>query len=485
MQISRATWWYGLPLGLWCGLLWAASGADQPFAADRLPPTVAQALQAAQIPAEAVSIVVQDVATQDRLLGWNAGVPRNPASLMKLVTTYSALSALGAAKTWETEIRGEEPKEGILTGNLYVVGAGDPGLTLEHWETLLRALRIRGVREIRGNLVLDGDGFQEIAQDPNSFDHQGYRAYNTAPEVLQVGFKAVTLTLEGVGDRVLVSPNFDFPGLAIENALMLKAGPCPEDWKSTFERKISDDGRAARIVLNGGYIASCGKKTLSYSILSNDNYILATFSKIWNELGGVFSGLIMQGKAPTDLPVLAAHLSPPLADQIREINKFSNNLMARTLFLDLGWTQGMAHASTEGSFRRIREILALEGLQFPELVMENGAGLSRQARITAEHLNGLLVRAARGPYQAEFIASLGLLGMDGTVEKRLPGEGLAGRFHLKTGSLEGVSALAGYGLTRSGRLLSFVIMVNHAEAASAKPVQDALLRWIGKELPAD
>jgi len=450
-----------------------------------LPPAVAQALQAAHIPAEAVSIVVQDVATQGRLLGWNVDVPRNPASLMKLVTTYSALSALGPAKTWETEIRGAEPKDGVLTGDLYVVGTGDPGLTLEHWETLLRALRIRGVREIRGNLVLDVSRFQEFAQDPNSFDHQGYRAYNTVPEALQVGFKAVTLTLEGVGDRVLANPNFDLPGLTIENRLALRAGLCPEDWKSTFERKVSDDGRGARIVLSGNYFASCGKKSLSYSVLSNNAYILSTFSKIWSELGGVFSGQVTQGKAPPELPVLATHLSPPLADQIREINKFSNNLMARTLFLDLGWAEGMMHASTEASVRRIRETLALDGLQFSELVMENGSGLSREARITAEHLSQLLVRAARGPYQAEFIASLGLLGMDGTVEKRLPGEGLEGRFHLKTGSLEGVSALAGYGLTRSGRLLSLVIMVNHAQTASAKSVQDALLRWIGKELPAD
>ncbi len=485
MQISRVVCRCGVLLGLWCGLLWSASGAAQPFAVDQLPSVVLRALQAAHIPAEAVSIVVQDVATQDRLLGWNADVPRNPASLMKLVTTYSALMALGPAKTWETEIRGLEPKDGTLEGNLYVAGVGDPGLTLERWETLLRALRIRGVREIRGNLVLDTSRFVEGAQDPNSFDHQGYRAYNTVPEALQVGFKAVTLTLEGVGDRVLARPNFDLPGLTIENGLSLKAGPCPEDWKSTFERKISDDGRTAHIVLTGGYVASCGKKSISYNVLSNNNYILATFAKIWSELGGGFSGKVTAGKAPVGLPVLVSQASPALAEQIREINKFSNNLMARTLFLDLGWTEDMERASAETSICKIRDILAHEGMQFPELVMENGSGLSRQTRITAEHLSQLLARAASGPYQAEFIASLGLLGMDGTVDKRLPGEGLEGRFHLKTGSLEGVSALAGYGLTRTGRPTTLVIIINHAQTYGAKSVQDALLRWIGKELPAD
>ncbi|MDE2259497.1 MAG: D-alanyl-D-alanine carboxypeptidase/D-alanyl-D-alanine-endopeptidase, partial [Betaproteobacteria bacterium] len=176
------------------------------------------------------------------------------------------------------------------------------------------------------------------------------------------------------------------------------------------------------------------------------------------------------------------HRSSPLAEQIRETNKYSNNLMARTLFLDMGGAIGMEQFTEESSLQKIRDTLAQQGLQFSELVMENGSGLSRQARISANHLNQLLVKAAQGPYQAEFVASLGLLGMDGTVEKRLPGEGLEGRFHLKTGSLDGVSSLAGYGLTRSGHLLSLVFIVNHPQAAAAKPAQDALLLWIGKEL---
>ncbi len=481
MQISSVGRRFKAMLILWMGLQWAASGVAVAIE-DSLPPGVARALQEAHIPAEAVSIVVQEVATPDRLLNWNGDVARSPASLMKLVTTYSALMALGPAKTWDTEIRGGEPERGVLTGNLYVIGAGDPGLTLENWETLLRALRIRGVREIRGNVVLDMSRFRVEVQDPNGFDHQGFRAYNTLPEALQVGFKAVTLTLEDVGNRVLVSPDFDLPGLRIENRLIPKTGTCPEDWKSTFERKVIDDGRTARITLAGDYVVSCGKKALYYSILSNDNYISATFVKIWSELGGTFSGKVVEGKTPDGLPLLAMHRSPPLAEQIRETNKYSNNLMARTLFLDMGGVAGMEQFTEESSVQKIRDTLAQQGLQFPELVLENGSGLSRQARISANHLNQLLVKAAQGPYQAEFVASLGLLGMDGTVEKRLLGEGLEGRFHLKTGSLDGVSSLAGYGLTRSGHLLSLVFIVNHPQAAAAKSAQDALLRWIGREL---
>ncbi len=481
MQISSGGRSFKAMLILWVGLQCFVSYAAG-VVTSSLPPGVSEALQRSHIPAESVSIVVQEVASQDRLVSWNGDVARAPASLMKLVTTYSALMALGPAKTWDTEIRGEEPENGILKGNVYVIGAGDPGLTLENWETLLRTLRIRGVREIRGNLVLDMSRFRVEVHDPNSFDHQGFRAYNTLPEALQVGFKAVTLSLEGVGNRVLVSPDFDFPGLSIENLLTPRAGPCPEDWKSSLERKIVDDGETARIILVGSYVVSCGKKALYYSILSNDNYILATFAKIWSELGGTFSGKVARGRAPDGLPLLAMHRSPPLAEQIREANKYSNNLMARTLLLDMGGATGAEQSSEESGVQKIRDTLAQQGLQFSELVVENGSGLSRQSRISANHLNQLLVKAAEGPYQAEFMASLGLLGMDGTVEKRLPGEGLEGRFHLKTGSLEGVSSLAGYGLTRSGRLVSLVFIVNHPQAGAAKPAQDALLLWIGREL---
>lgn len=479
MGISRGLGYFWVMVGLALGL--GCAFAAPPPLQQPLPASVVQALVEAGVPVGAVSVVVQELSASEPLLRWNGDIPRSPASLMKLVTTYSALKAFGTAKTWETRVLGAWPQQGRVAGNLYIVGDGDPELTLERWEALLRDLRIRGVREIRGDLVLDEGALQPGAEDPTAFDHQGFRPYNTVPQALQVGFKAVTLTLETEGPRVLVLPNFDFPALRIDNRLKAGEGGCPDNWKSGIDHRILVNGAQVQILLQGRFPRGCGRKTWSFSVFSNEQYIAQTFRRIWRELGGTLSGTVRLGTVPAGLAVLASTRSPALADLMRPINKYSNNLMARTLFLDLG-RDAESPGTPQTGAARVRAVLAAHGLVFPELVLENGAGLSRRERISADHLIALLVQASHEPTQAEFISSLALSGQEGTLERRALGEGLDGRFHLKTGSLEEVSGLAGYADTCSGRRIALVFIVNHAQAAAARPAQDALLRWIA-EMP--
>ncbi|MDE1989197.1 MAG: D-alanyl-D-alanine carboxypeptidase, partial [Betaproteobacteria bacterium] len=279
-----------LALGL--GLLWAPWGVPAELVQPPLPAPVAGALAEAGIPADAVSVVVQDLSASHPLLSWNGDTPRAPASLMKLVTTYSALAAFGPAWVWETRVFGPAPVQGRVNGNLYVVGVGDPDLTLERWEDLLRDLRIRGVRQIRGDVVLDASAFQPEPETPGAFDHQAFRTYNTLPAALQVGFKAVTLTLEAEGRHVLALPNFEFPGLEIVNRLQPVAGNCPESWKTGIGREVEDSGGKARIILRGSYPASCGRKSMSFSVFSNESYIAQAFRTLWRQLGGSLSGTV-------------------------------------------------------------------------------------------------------------------------------------------------------------------------------------------------
>ncbi|MDE1942329.1 MAG: D-alanyl-D-alanine carboxypeptidase/D-alanyl-D-alanine-endopeptidase [Betaproteobacteria bacterium] len=484
MRISRGKALRQMLLALGLGLMLALRGVLAEPGQPSLPAPVAGALAEAGIPPDAVSVVVQDLSTAHPLLSWNGDTPRAPASLMKLVTTYSALAAFGPAWTWETRVYGPAPRQGRVDGNLYVVGVGDPDLTLERWENLLRDLRIRGVRQIRGDVVLDASAFQPEPEDPGAFDHQAFRTYNTLPAALQVGFKAVTvtLTLDAEGRHVLTLPNFEFPGLEIVNRLQPAAGSCPADWKNGIERQVEDNGSKARITLRGRFPSGCGRKSMSFSVFSNESYIAQAFRTLWRQLGGSLSGRVRLGPAPSpELPMLAVTRSPPLADQLRLINKYSNNLMARTLLLDLGREEGRPASRAQGA-AYIRQILAQRGLQFPELVVENGCGLSRQELISAGHLNALLIQASREPTQAEFVSSLAISGLDGTAERRFPDGEIEGRFHLKTGSLDDVSGMAGYGDTRSGHRVALVFVVNHAHAAAAKPAQEALLRWIGDSL---
>jgi serine-type D-Ala-D-Ala carboxypeptidase/endopeptidase (penicillin-binding protein 4) len=163
---------------------------------------------------------------------------------------------------------------------------------------------------------------------------------------------------------------------------------------------------------------------------------------------------------------------------VRDINKYSNNVMARQLYLAIAAEQAGAPATNENGQRAIKAWLAKRGLDFPELVMENGAGLSRVERISAQSLTTLLVAAFRSPLMPELVASLPLVAVDGTMRKRMKSEAVAGQAHIKTGSLADVRSIAGYVLDRSGRHLAVTMIVNHPNAGQAQAAQDALLNWV-------
>ena len=165
--------------------------------ADQLPSAVAQALKSAGIPQDAAATWVSEVDAARPRLAVNARVALNPASTMKLVTTFAALDLLGPAYVWKTEAfaSGTLGGDGVLAGDLHLRGGGDPRLTYEQFGRLLRQIRARGIREIRGDLVLDRSAFAISEADPGQFDARPMRPYNVAPDALLLNFKAVTLQL--------------------------------------------------------------------------------------------------------------------------------------------------------------------------------------------------------------------------------------------------------------------------------------------------
>lgn len=201
------------------------------------------------------------------------------------------------------------------------------------------------------------------------------------------------------------------------------------------------------------------------------------FRALWEESGGRWAGDVAEGVAPPETVPLLEFESPPLGELIRPLNKHSSNVMARMLYLSLGEEKFGAPATLEKSAKAVRDILRAEGLEFPELVLENGAGLSRSERISAASMGRLLLAAYRSPYFAELESALPIVAIDGTLKRRFDGSAVKGRAHLKTGSLKDVRALAGYLIDRNGRRLALVMFVNHPNAAQAEAAQAALLEW--------
>jgi len=448
--------------------------------APALPEPVARALAEAGIPESAAAFYVHEIGAERPLIAAGAERSMNPASTIKLVTTYAALELLGPAFQWVTEAYAAGAlSDGVLAGDLVLKGRGDPKLTLENFWLLLRSLRGRGLREIQGDLVLDRTYFAAKDHDPARFDEQPTRPYNTGPDALLVNFKAVRLLFVPDSEarlvRILAEPAL--PQVQIVNRLTLVNGPCG-DWAGRLKVDAQGGSAATRLTFSGRFAASCGERARSYSVLPHAHYVLGLFRELWRELGGTFTGTVRDGAVGPDARLIAAVESPALAQVVRDMNKFSNNVMARQIYLTLGAEGAGEPATPEKADRVIREWLAGKGLLVPELMLENGSGLSRSERISARNLGLLLLSSFRSPVMPELIASLPLAAVDGTMKKRLSDADVAGQAHIKTGSLTGVRAIAGYVLDAQGRRLVVVSIVNHPNAGSAQAAQDALLAWI-------
>jgi D-alanyl-D-alanine carboxypeptidase/D-alanyl-D-alanine-endopeptidase (penicillin-binding protein 4) len=466
----------------WLALLagWLATAT----AADPLPPTARMALEHAGIPAEAVAVWVQPVDGAGPSLALNADRPMNPASVMKLVTAFAALDALGPAHRWTTRLVHDGAiRDGTLDGALYLVGGADPVLGYERLWKMLRRLRALGIERIAGDIVLDGSVLRLPPHDPAAFDGKGLRPYNSGPYGLLMHFNTLQLALypaPHAGEAVTVAAEPPLAGVVIDNRLQTADGPC-EVWYRDLEASL-EPGR--RLVLSGTLPASCGARNWSAAPLPPEAFGSALVAGVWAEIGGRLQGRVGLGVAPPGATTLFEDESASLSEVLREMNKWSSNVIARQLLAALGASAAAAGGiepepdMVRGGARLAAERLAAAGIDTRGLVIENGAGLSRLERIRADSLGQLLIAAWRQPWMPEFVAALPIAGQDGTARKRLAGSPANGRAHIKTGTLDGVRAFAGYVLDHDGRRHAVVMMVNHPEAAASQAAQDALIEWV-------
>lgn len=449
---------------------------------DTLPEPVARILSAHQMPAESISLFAQDVAENTPLLAVNIDVPRNPASTIKLLTTFLALESLGPAYQWKTEsYLGGTLSHGLLDGDLYIKGYGDPFMVIERFWLFLRQMKGHGLRKISGDLVVDNSYFEITEIDPGAFDGQSSRTYNVIPDALLVNFQAIDFAFypDPKADRVKIVAEPTPFNLDIQNHLRLKDGFCG-GYHNGIRISVSDELNQNRITFSGNYRSACQEYRLTRSVLRAPTYAYGVFRNLWEESGAELDGVLRVGQVPEQLESFVTTLSPPLSDIIRGVNKWSNNVMARHLLLTIGAERFGPPATVNKGREAAADYLADIGLDFPELRIDNGAGLSRTTQISAGNLGRVLMAARDSVYSAEFVSSLPLAGLDGTLRKRFLEEDLKGHMHLKTGRLDGVFAMAGYIRARSGREYVVVAIQNHPNAhrGPGEETQSEFLRWV-------
>ena len=476
--------------------LWVTCWPTLASAQAPLPPEVAAAMDRVRVPREALAAVVVELApalgaaaataAPTPRLAWQPQAAVNPASLMKLLTTYAALDVLGPAWMWSTPVwlQGALPgnASGVFDGNLVIKGSGDPKLVMERVWLLLRRVQQLGVREIRGDIVLDRTAFEVPDQSPAEFDGEALRPYNVRADALLLNYKAVTFTLTPDPARgvAVVSTEPALAGVRVDSRVPLAAGAGAAacgDWRATLQADFADP---LRLRFKGVYSAACGEMQWPAAYSDAGSYNERMLAGLWAEMGGKLTGRVRDGIAPPTPPTFEVN-SPPLAEVIRDINKYSNNLMAQQLFLTLALTQ-----RGRGTPELAREVLqqwlvGRYGEAGRAVVVDNGSGLSRDTRVSAQLLARLLQDAAASPVMPELMGSLPVSGTDGTMKRT---KTLTGRAHLKTGSLRDVTGVAGYLLAPSGRRYVLVGIINHPNAAAARPALEALIQWAADDGPA-
>jgi D-alanyl-D-alanine carboxypeptidase/D-alanyl-D-alanine-endopeptidase (penicillin-binding protein 4) len=446
-----------------------------------IPPTVVAALRAAKVPESAVGMIVMPLDGGAPILENHADEALNPASTMKLVTTFAALENLGPAFEWHTGLYTDGSIEGdTLKGNLYVRGGGDPSLTYERVWLLLRDLKALGVRKVAGDLILDRSYFKLPAARPDapSFDEQPERAYNVGPDALLMNFKALRFDIVSDEHTAAVRIDPEMAGVNATSRFKVVAMPC-DSWRSGWERpEIVGSGGQVHVTLQGRFPRNC-RQDRYLGLLDPVEFADRLTRGLWTELGGSIAGKTREGVTPADAQRLADQPSAALAQVIRDVNKLSNNTMARTIFLTLGAEHPQpGRDSAASAVQLINDWLAKRNLRFTELTLENGAGLSREERVSPRHLAQLLQVAAHSPYGPELLSSLPILGIDGTLVHRLVDTPEAGQGHLKTGTLDDSKAIAGVMRDHTGHEWVVVAIANHPRADAAQPAFDRLLEWV-------
>lgn len=447
--------------------------------ARELPRPVRAALERAGVPLAAVGAVVMPVDRGAAIVAHNPDEPLNPASVMKIVTAYAALDLLGPAFTFDTDFLVTGGLSGgVLEGDLHIHGGGDPKLTSDRLWIALHDLRSRGVREVRGDIVIDRSYFAPAAHDPGRFDNDPRRAYNVGPDALLLNFHAIEFRFIPSERGVQVAPQPDLPNIEIVSRIKPLAGPCGW-WRENLKQEFIENGLVGTVVFSGGYPVACGENTWSLSVFDSARFTESVLRWVWSEAGGKLRGKVREGPVPVGARLLLRVESEPLASLARDMNKFSNNVMARHLFLALS-AEREGHGEVRASARIVREWLESHGIDAPGFAIENGAGLSRDDRITAATTAAILRSAWASPLMPEIVSSMPIFATDGTLKSRRA-TGAAGQAHLKGGTLTGVQSVAGYVMDRAGRRWVAVMMVNHAKASGAQPALDALVEWVHEQ----
>lgn len=478
-------------------------------------------------------------------VSFQSNIPRTPASTMKLIPTFVALDTLGADFYWFTHVYHTGTKiDNTLYGDLIIKASGDPKLTHEDLNQLLFQVQQTGITHINGNIVIDANIFANVDKDPAAFDGKPLRPYNTSPNAFLTNFSTLEVTSYPVNEQtaqLVYTPKL--ANTVLPNQINIRQAKCDSSLKHTIDPQWKINTRTNQtnttntpatldtldtLIFNKALPSGCGQRTFYIAYPNPSKFSEKLVAATWQDLGNTLSGMVITrtnlpnkisenyqpsraipSKVNSPIPI-ATHVSNSLSQQINDINHYSNNVMTEQLTLSIAtYQQNQPHNNQPknqhenqnnktheqiGYTHALGDIKAWWQANLDSQVpyMTNGSGLCRSCHVTASSLNSLLGLAYKHPDFTTYVNSLGIAGVSGTIyahKYRLPKSQAIGRAWIKTGTLDNVTAMAGYVKGISGQDYSVVAIINLEEteltnlkktASYYRPVLDSLIDWTAK-----
>jgi len=423
-----------------------------------------------------VALQVVDLATGQEVYAYNAEVALNPASTMKVITAATALRTLGPEYRFETTLvhDGKLSSDGVLNGNLYVRGTGDPSFVIEDLWKMVYDLKLEGVREVKGNVYFDDTFMTAESGVPGwtkKADIERGPSYFPSLGALSLNFNTVAVVAgpgPTVGDAARVDVETPAPGIVeVDNQLTTSASGSRR--RILLERDVT--GKKVTMKLAGTIPQNSTAQRYYRAVPDSKAYFTAAFAAMMSDQGIRVRGKWLDGEVPERSKPLVRHRSDDLATIVGRTNKHSNNFMAEQVLKAVG-AEIAGEGSTAAGLSVVMSYLEELGIPSEEYTLVNGSGLSRQLMLRPSHLNAVLVdMAADEQVGPEFRSSLAIGGRDGTLWARFREDDQVGKLRGKTGTLNGVHCLAGYVQGGDGKPYAFAFLVNDLPYSIARARQ--------------
>ncbi len=426
-----------------------------------------------------LSILITNKRTSEVVASLNPYVSRVPASVAKIATAYAILLEFGKDFKWPTQVyyRGNI-KNGVLNGDIIVKAYGDPTLNARDVKKFAQNIRSYGIRKITGSIIIDRSFFKNSPKINSGFDSNFVSEYNAMPDALMYNDHLNKLIITTSNSGVYVKRSYGDRSVKVINHLKVTNGRCKgsNSWPKV---RFLKDGNEVGLSLEGKISKQCKPIVINRVLTYPYKSFFYSFKYYLNSSGVVFNGNFKLKNLPKDAKLLFTHYSKPLIKIVAKTLKKSNNLYARHLFLMLGAKRYGYPATLEKSQRAIKDILGAKGVLSSSDFIVNGCGLSRKSRLSPISAAKIL-DSAYEDFGVDWVRSLSIAGVDGTLKKRFAHSIVKNRAFMKTGTLKRAKNIAGFVKAKRGNLYNCVIFYNGAKIWLGRDIQNKIITWLVK-----